>query len=167
VIKPPSLIREYTWIWSRDPALNSPPPDASDEDKKEWERKLKIARETGQWDALISPGQSPTRFSLRLIPGDDWRKYIDEYRNQGVAAMTALAVRLALRGVHDLTDTDGKEVKVKLEPASGFGKIASPDIINALDAVWLAITEVDPTAPNIVGEMANAISDRQNGPSPK
>ena len=166
MIKPPSLIREYTWIWSRDPALNSPPSDASDEDRKEWERRLKVARETGQWDGVLAPGQEPTRFSLRLIPGDLWRKYVDEHRTQGIATMSGLSVRLALRGVVGLTDTDGKEVKVKLEPTE-FGKIASPDVIATLDAIWLAITELDPTAPNIVAEMANAINDRQNGPSPK
>ena len=66
MIKPPSLQHEFDLVFSEDPALDLP--DASTEDgKKERERVLKVARETGKWP--IKPGETPTLFRIEPLSG--------------------------------------------------------------------------------------------------
>ena len=162
MIKAPSLVREYTWIWSGDPALDAPPDHADAKQKKAWAKKLENAQDYGTWDALLKPGQKPTRFTLRIVPGSLWRELGDGYRagRFGDASVNALTVRLALKGISDLTtDENGNSTEVSVEFAEmgALGSIAKQEIVDVLDAF----------SPMIVNELANYIAKRQAAPSPK
>lgn len=97
MIKPPSLQKVYTLVFSGDPALDLP------EDAEEKALALKNARETGNWP--IRPGESPTLFHFdpvsHLVPyihGEVSRgKLIDE-------ELAALVFRLALSKVDGFGD---------------------------------------------------------------
>jgi hypothetical protein len=173
VIKPPSLIREYTWIWSRDPALNAPdpsdkppagsPPDvlkAWDERLADWDRRMEQARDTGQYDGVLKPGERPTRFTIRSIPADLWM-YLGGLVSDGSIKRPEWPIwvaRLAIRGVHDLAP--GEAVDVKLAPDPEFprlGQIASADVINRFGDL----------AADIFGELFGRLVKNPSGPSPK
>lgn len=153
MIKPPSLVREYTWIWSKDPALDAPPDDAPAEAKADWDRRVDQARDTGQWDGLIKAGQVPTKFTLRNVPGTQWRAALDALSNGriGAASLDAIAARLAIRGVTNLDEDNGK-VEIKFKDFPGIGSIADEKIINLLDGYDMAI----------VAELAVHVVKRQN-----
>jgi hypothetical protein len=158
VIKAPSLVRDYTWIWSKDPALDAPPDDAPEDARAEWARRLRVAQETGQWDGLIKAGQVPTKFTIRHIPGTQWRALIDGYQagKFGGASMLALSVRCALKSVSHLT-ADNAETKIEFTNLDGLGPCAKQEIVDVLDGYDYSI----------VSELAGFIQERQSAPSPK
>ena len=73
MIKPPSLIKEYTLIYSGDPALALPA------DPKEREQALIVARETGNWQPLVVAGEQPTLFQCRPLPGTTFEWLVGEW----------------------------------------------------------------------------------------
>lgn len=142
MIKLPSLRDDYSVIFSGDPALDLPAvptlaDDASDEQKAdakkiadERERLLKVARETGQWDSLIKPGEKPTVFQMRHLSGSA-RDYLDgEVARKQLAPgeFASLVFRLAIKRIDNLGD-----IAVKHERMSGFS-IASIDVIDRIRA---------------------------------
>lgn len=170
-MKLPSLTRESTWVWSEDPALDAPAPDAAEDVRKEWARRLETARDTGQWDGLVKAGHKLTKFTLRIVPALLWRKLIDSMGGElGVREANSLAVRLALTAVSDLDGFDGRPYVIdqnqNMKHLDGYGKVASPDVLDLLDAYLRAARETNPDAKDPIDEMADAIARRQSGIRP-
>lgn len=158
MIKPRSLTRESTWIWSQDPALDAPPDHAPEEAREAWAQRLKVARDTSQWDGLIKAGEKPTRFNVRIIPGTQWRALLDAFAagKIGPSSIAAMSVRLALRSVSDLLDAEGRAVAVEFSELSGYGPCAKQKVVDLIDSYSAAI----------VLELADYIAERQNQPGP-
>lgn len=159
MIKPPSLVREYTWIWSGDEALDTPPATAPKKAKAEWQRRLDEARDTGRYDALLKPGGKPTLFSLCLIPADTWAALTGLVRSGAIAdtEFPIWAGRLALR---DITDTGLEDVDMTRRTDPHFprlGQMAPAEAVNQFASL----------AGPVFNEMAITIAERQVAPSPK
>lgn len=168
-MKLPSLTQSSTWVWSEDPALDAPALDATEDVRKEWARKLDVARDTGQWDGLVKAGHKLTKFTLRIVPALLWRKLIDSMGGElGVREANSLAVRLALTAVSDLDGFDGRPFVVDqhLKHLDGYGKVAGPDVLDLLDAYLRHAREENPDARDPIDEMADAIARRQSGIRP-
>lgn len=152
MIKPPSLLAEYTLIYSGDPALTLPA------DPEERDRKLAECRETGQWHSLITGSELPTLFTVRPLTGsqlDWWAGEVSRQRLVQTEA-AALALRLALRKV----DNFGSH-KVSLTRFEGQ-HLATTEIIDAI------YSEGGGEGRSIVVELANLVIERaQTAPRPK
>lgn len=130
MIKVPSLQSEYSLIFSADPALSLP------DDAEERDRVLRIARQTGNWTNLVTPGQVPTVFHFRNLEHTDIAWLDGEQQNSsehnrplGTIEYLTLAVRLALRSVENFGTH-----KVDHKPLGSQRKVATPAIINAIHA---------------------------------
>jgi hypothetical protein len=148
MLAPPSLVRDTVLVYSQDPALDAPPSDATDEERKRWQHRVDVARETGDWAPVLKPGQQPTRFVVRRIPGTTWRKIEDRIGFASIGAMEgmSLVLRAALKGVENFGD-----FKVTHADEDGIGSIAKADVIDLLDAV----------DPDIVAELGFQVLSRQ------
>ena len=168
----PSYQHEYVDHWSGDQALVQrpvPPPDDATAAVKEahakavddYERKLRVARETGNWQPLIIEGQSPTPFVMGQVDRNAWRSLRDRLRlppgtpgwvgpTQGVA----LLFRLALQRVVGLD----LEVARRADARWENWVMAQPDIVTELDARF---------SPGIVAELGSEVFERLQGLSPK
>lgn len=127
MIKAPSVQREYTLIWSGDPALSLP------EDAQERSRVLADARLTGNWAPLIADGQQPTLFHFKDLTRAEFGWWDGERSNSarlgrplGVLEASDLVLRLALRSV----DNFGSHKVTRKQ----FGPVwlCELDIINAI-----------------------------------
>ena len=162
----PSLQKPHAIIWSRDPALAVPddPEQRADESNEdfakrkaevwsEWDRKVGIARETGDWSELIRPGATPTMFYVKPM-GVAFRKIADGILTGriGDVELPAYSLRACLTEVENL---GGFELKKVDEPR--IGKIADEEIIAILDGI----------DPKIVGELGAYCWKRAEKPSPK
>lgn len=145
--RPPSNQSTFDMFWSGDPAFVQG-------DGKEHEKKLEIARETGDWSGLIIQGQTPTKFVSRQIPGELKRRILDRYQagKLGPYELDALLLRMAIVDVIGLGD-----FKLKFTMSDEWGKIASADLTNALDAC----------APGAVTELSLQVFNRMMGLSGK
>lgn len=162
----PSLQHEYDEHCTLDPAFiqapTAPGPDATPEERLAFEEKLedhtrrvKVARETGDWSELRLDGSGePTKFRLRNLPGDVFRKIVDMVNDGslGGAMSNTVLLQAALVGVSNLPGV--KEVKPTNHPI--LGKIANTEIPNLLDRV----------DPRIVAELGAAIRERAMGVRP-
>lgn len=126
MIKPASLVKEYTLVWSGDPALALP------DSKEERDKALELARETGVWDSLIKPGEKPTLFQVRPLSGRLLDHWIKRCQNLTRAQSFALAVRLCLRSVVNWGE---HRVRHMDDPEDLEIQMTTPDIIDALYAV--------------------------------
>ncbi len=144
MIKPPSVQNEYTLIYSGDPALNLPT------DETERETVLRVAHETGRWDALLG-SESPTLFHVRPLPGTvfDWLLGERIRGNLTDVETWTLALRLALRRV----DNFGKH-EVKTARNDDGHVLADVAIIDALYA------EAGGLGRDIVAELGTAVIER-------
>ena len=145
MINPPSLQRSFTLIWSGDPALVLPA------DPAERENVLRVARETGEWKALL--GGEPSRVVCRQIGGACFRWLISDVRRKKLSELefASLAVRLS---VERIENWNGYELELgRLE---GY-PIASTKLIDDLDSV----------DKDIVNELGAILIERADGPSPK
>lgn len=124
MIKPPSLIHDYTLIYSGDPALNLP------SDEEERDRALKTARETGKWDALLTGKEQPTIFHLRPIVGTALDYLIGQRERLQLtdAELAVLALRLALKRVENF----GEHKVVHYKDKDHGVVLASTAIIDAI-----------------------------------
>lgn len=165
MIRPPSLVKEYTWIWSKDPALDAPDDSATEDVLKAWADRLQRARETGNYDGLIRPGEKPTLFGLRLVPQDKWAALWSAHHagDIGLPSLPIYGCRLALQRVTNTGLPDG-DPEVKPGRAAELprwvdqlGAMASPDMLNVFGGL----------APAIAGELFGDICERQSAPSPK
>lgn len=147
MIRPPSNIGTYDEFYSKDPDIRQPKPrsffddvneiaadmtrdEMARQDAIEVENLIRVARETGEWQPLIS-GPSPTKFVMRVIPGSLFRKLLDA--NYGSAEFSAMTLRIAL------TDIVLAGYKFKTCNHPTFGKIADESVIDVLDAIDMGI----------------------------
>jgi hypothetical protein len=147
VIQPPSTTHAYDDFWSDDPAIVPAPlapADNADEEAKakhrtaldEHVRKLERARETGNWDEVKVPGEHPTLFSLRPIPGQAMRAIESKLGRGELDWLTAppLAFRAAIVKISNPTVAI-KTVHTKSDDFAEYGPIATVDVTNYLDAI--------------------------------
>lgn len=152
MIKPPSLVSDYSFIYSGDPALVLP------EDAEQRKHALDVARETGNWQPLLGPGDPPTVFTLRPLSGSVYDWWLGEVarRRLVTAEAQALIVRLALIKVDNFGTH--KVERVKLEGES----IAKIGIIDAIYA------EAGGAGRAVIAELSDEIVDRaEKAPRPK
>jgi hypothetical protein len=144
VIKPPSLVADYTLIYSGDPALNLPADDA------ERERVLELARETGNWRDLLIEGDPPTLFQMRPLPGSVYDYWCGEVRRRELVDREAAALlfRLALTKIDNFGKLVVEHIKV-----DGH-RIAKVD---TLDQIYAALGG---TGSLVVAELANHVLHR-------
>jgi hypothetical protein len=169
----PSIARDYRLISALDPALDSPV-QADDESADAWKvrldawhDRLRVAREQGDWSSLLADGKEPTLFVCRHVPGDIWAMRQRVLSGMGLEEQMGHIVRLALVGI----ENGPPDWKVKLAQhhdldgkPTGFGKCASPEIIQKLtdvrDDKGIAIGAA------IVNELGALIATRQMGAPP-
>ncbi len=152
MIKPPSLQNEYTLISSLDPALSLP------EDEEQRAHALSVAKETGNWSAILNGTDQPTVFTMRPLKGSEFDWWAGEVNRRGLVNSEAsvLALRLALVKV----DNFGSH-KVEFVREGGI-RLAKLDIIDAIYA------EGGSEGRAIVLELATHIIERaQTAPRPK
>ena len=144
MIKPPSLVADYTLIYSGDPALKPI------EDPVERERVLEQARETGDWRELLIEGEAPTTFTIRNLPGSVYDYWCGEVRRGQLVDREAAALlfRLALTKI----DNFGKLV---VEHTKIDGHRAAK--ISVLDEIYSALGG---TGSLVVSEIAGHVLTR-------
>ena len=160
MIKPPSLVREYTWIWSQDPALDAPPKDASKKARADWDRRLKLARETGVYDGLMKPGEQPTTFSLKLIANETWLTLVGLVRSGAISDVEwpMWAGRMALHAIGNTGMAD--EADLKRQTVADFPRLGQMAPAEAFD-------QFGPMGIAIANDMFVTLLERQAAPSPK
>jgi len=160
VIKAPSLIREYTWIWSKDPALDAPPKSASKKVRDEWERRLKVAREMGAYDGVMRAGEKPTTFGLQVMPNDSWLALVGLVESGAISRVEwpMWAARMAL---HSMANTGlPEEADLTRRTDRDFPRLGQMAPVEAFN-------QFGPLAIDIVSDMFVTILERQSAPSPK
>lgn len=126
-LRPPSLQSEIDFISATDAAIASPADDADDATRKEFARKLEVARETGDYSSLLVSGKQPRKFVLRNIhPRVVWKvkdRVMDKERHDAIGPneMFGTVFLLALVSVSDI------DVKQTTDPS--LGKMASDDVL--------------------------------------
>lgn len=120
MIKAPSLRKPFVDHWSEDPSFQQGP--AEGEALGDYEARVKVAIETGDWSGLRVEGSGePTAFTVRPMPADAYAKLADA-KNAGMGEneLFALAFRVVLQSVVNLGDA-----KVTFADDDRFGRIAS------------------------------------------
>lgn len=162
MIKAPSLLSSYSLVWSGDPALALPvfvaDPEKDEaanlEDAKavheERERMLRVARQTGQWQPLIRPGERPTVFTFRNLNWEDREWLSGEIRRRELAPLevASRSFRLALVKIENLGS-----VQVGREEFDGRD-MATTEVLNVLHEA------LGDDAASLVHEFAAHITDR-------
>lgn len=145
-IRPPSLQSQYDDFFSGDPALIPEPKLAADADEKaiaayklacdEYLTKLRVARETGDWTAILVGTEQPTKFVMKQISGDAYRGLLDMHRAEKVGPGKAnqLAFRCAITKVVD-SGLPEASTKVTAFNHPDLGKIASVAISDYFDSI--------------------------------
>ncbi len=157
MITPPSMVRDYDLVWSKDPALDAPvrEPDESDdawaEREAAWEKRLTVARETGQWDGVLKVGQKPTIFRCRRLSTVHWRRIQADWLSDGPVETVLTALRLAIQGIENFGS-----IKIERERGHeryGDALLASHvvdmlrDIDGLIDELGLAVIQRETTVP--------------------
>ena len=155
-LSPPSVQRTYSEFWSRDPSFVQAPTEAEDaelsSDAKaalaEHKRKIRIARETGDWSALRVAGSGePTMFQVEPLPGNAWRWIMARVLGGefDLYEVAALVFRVCIRDV-----VNGGIEDIDREDHKALGRIATVAVTNHLDAF----------NPSIVTEIGLALWER-------
>lgn len=154
MLRPPSNQHPYNDHFSGDPAFVQPPANATKAQLEEHARKVEVARETGDWKALLIEGQQPTTFVMRPLKGNTFRNLVDDSMADkiGGAMMAQLAFRAAIESIANLGD-----VQIARQNDPRFGEIATVDVTDTLDAI----------SPKIVGELGSEAVRRARTLSPK
>lgn len=99
-------------------------------------RKFEVSRETGDYSKIIKPGETPTWFHIRIIPGTLMRLLHGEMTTEAASglALPSIALRIALVKIENM---DG--VSVSFRDEKPYGRIASTDVIDSLDACSASI----------------------------
>ena len=163
MLRPPSLSKPYDDFYSGDPAFIKPPPTPAEGEASaeydEYRAKLKAAKDTGDWSALLLPGQVPTKFVMNQVDRNVWRSIVDRGqlspenpRHIGTVALLALLFRLAIK------DIPGFEIKIERGPDPYWDgwDMAHPKIVDVLDRI----------DPGIVGELGAGVWRRLRGADP-
>lgn len=161
----PSQQKQYDAYCSLDPAFvqaPTPPADNVPEEEREafkvaaqeYLSKFKAAKDTGDWSALLIPGQSPTKFVLGQVDRNVFRAIadratlpLDNPRHIGPVALYALLFRLALKSIVGLGDL---KVERMPDPQWENWTMAQPSVVTTLDDI----------NPGIVGELGMDILNR-------
>jgi len=160
VIKPPSLIREYTWIWSKDPALDSPPNGAAKKVLTEWERRLKNARDTGVYDGVMKAGEKPTTFGLQAIPNDTWLA-LGGLVESGAISRVEWPLWAARMALHTIGNTGlPEDADLTRRTDRDFPRLGQMAPVEAFN-------QFGPVAIDVVNDMFVTILEKQSAPSPK
>lgn len=153
MIKSPSLVNEYTLIYSGDPALSLP------EDPTERERVLRVARETGDWKPILGGQGEPTLFHFRQLTRTDlgWlhgegQHSTEHGRPLSPLEFNDLVIRLAIRSV----DNFGSH-KVERKQIKRDRWLATTDIVEAIHS------EGGKLGAAILGEFSDFIIERAQG----
>lgn len=155
MIRPPSLQRPQDDFYSGDPAFIQLPRDATDAQHAEHTHKWKVARETGNYDALLIPGQQATKFTMAPIKRSDWRALADRARlpydsslRIGEIVLPALLFRMSVVSV------SGVDIEIKRYPHREWGgwEMASAEIVEYLDSI----------DPRIVAEIGDLVFARMS-----
>ena len=118
----PSLQRPYTLCSSLDPALDLPevpdltgdakPEDVATRDAllKERRHALKVAQDTGDWNAIVKSGEKPTMFHMRPIHGATLTWLLGEVNRKTLTDDEGyeLAFRLAVKEIENF---NGKKLE--------------------------------------------------------
>ncbi len=146
MIKPQSVQGKYTLVYSGDPALSLP------EDAEAKAHALKVARETGEWDAIVHPGQVPTLFIVKPLTGSAFDYYVGEVNRKELVELEAvtLALRIALLDVQNFGAHKVRRIPVKDYDQS----IATTTIIDAI------YDEAGEHGRRIIAELGNVIVTR-------
>jgi hypothetical protein len=122
VIRPPSNQKKYDAFYSLDPAIIQLPPDATDEQKADRERRIETARETGRWEDVLVPGETPTIFGMRPLTGEQYGDLLSRLvAGEKRFAVFVTAFRLALVDARGIPD----DVKVEFTDHPTYGRIAA------------------------------------------
>jgi hypothetical protein len=153
MLRPPSIQRQYDEFYSRDPALLQPPPNATPKELEDHATKIRVARETGDWTALLVAGETPTKFVMRPLSGALFRRLSDRMimRRIGPAELNAYAFRAAL------VEIPGWPTKLEREQVEDFGSLVAVDLVDELEHI----------DPRIVTELGAEVIRRARGPTPK
>jgi hypothetical protein len=152
VIRLPSLQRAVDCYYSGDPAFIQLADDASESDRAEHARKWKVARETGNYSALIVEGQQATKFAMQPVNRTVWRAFVDRVlyptespRRIGPITTPSLVFRLSVCSV------SGLDVHVKRRAHREWDgwEMAEEEIVQVLDSI-------DPRIVTELGDLAFA-----------
>jgi hypothetical protein len=138
-----SLQGRFSLIHSTDSALQPRPEDEAAQ--VEYDQALKVARETGKWDALLKPGDAPTIFHCELPT--DRRKLHDLFTVAAQAGHLSSAMALVFRAA--VKSIDNLPLKLAWVAEHGLD-LLDVDIIAQLDAI----------SPSIVNELGGVIWQR-------
>ncbi len=156
--KPGSNQRDYTLCSQYDDALDLPELPALAEDASadaiaaheavlaERAHKLKVARETSNYDAIIKPGKRPAIFHMRNVSGTA----LDWWHGQpgGFVQKRALLLRLALKMI------EGFDAKLTYGETSDGDKLLSAESLNVIYAMEGG------NGRNVVVELAEEVAQR-------
>jgi hypothetical protein len=158
----PSLQGRFALVWSGDPSLqprpvdlpDDAPPDAVEQRKTaqaEYDHALTVCRETGNWSAMVKPGDVPTVFIFELPSGEDRRAVNDEFWANAKAQRAQVAAsRLFRVALKDVTNWPGSAPPLSFVKENGLD-YASGDIVKFLD---------DRVHPSVVGELGSLVYAR-------
>lgn len=152
MIKTPSLQRGFSLVWSKDPALRLPV------DPVEAERALKLANETGKWDAILAEGQQPTVFHFDALTRHELGWWDGERRHSSILGRPLSPIE-----ANDLL------IRIALRSADNFGtvKIERTQIgANVAQCGHEVVEVLNTAAPGALAEFADAIIERSRGPRP-
>lgn len=141
MIRPPSNQKPYDEYWSGDPALLQPPEDddpVSNGLRIEYAEKLKRCRQTGSWSELIVAGETPTKFIMQPIKGEQVRWFHDQatISDPSKALRDGVALSYAFRcAILDITNTGSPDFKMEFVDHPHLGRIAASSVTNYLDAI--------------------------------
>ena len=141
MIKLPSVQRDFTLIYSGDPALDLPAfaSDSASDDEKQASlearaQALKVARETGNWP--IKAGESPTLFHFTPDPGLAYDYFESEIRRGhqrkkplSAHELAVLIFRIALRKVENIGP-----LKLEFEDIDGY-RLVSAKFVESIYAL--------------------------------
>lgn len=152
MLRLPSVQKTYDEYYTGDPAFVQLDDNASADARAEHERKLKLARLTGNWsDLLVEPTAKPTKFGFRIIPSEMRRKLVDMIGASENARLSLEWIALCFRGaIVDVANLG--DVRVAKVKHPEFGVIASTDICDLLDGI----------DPQIVNELGLRAWERSN-----
>lgn len=162
----PSNQKPYDLYWTGDPALLQPPTEPAEDadstvkarysrDKADYDLKLKLAYERGQWDELVIPGRAPTKFVMHPVRGTLIRRLADRMLGGriGKAEMKQLAFRMAVESIENCDEFELGEPIVDRE----YGAMAAESVADFLDGIDL----------DIVTELGGIVIKRAQESSPK
>jgi len=92
-MRAPSLQKPRDFISVFDDAIAKPADDATDDDRAAFHDRIRIARETGEYADVLTPGARPVKFVLAPLQETQFLALVDA--NLGDMTLHATAFRMA------------------------------------------------------------------------